>query len=220
VSGFVPTSIAGCVGWWDAADTSTITGSPRVTSWADKSASARTATGIGSPATGSVTKNGRNVIDFNGGDGFSLASAYTIGGSGNPGTVFVVSSKDALSNQSMVLGSTTDTDAYFGPAFSWSTGAPLTADAVGGTNLATGNYGVLMYSHNGVSSPRVGLNDAWGTLGTSSQARAFNRFGLYPGNSYFNFVGGICEIIFYNTQLSAPNVTTVVDYLTTKWGTP
>lgn len=68
--GVLPSDIAGLAGWWDAADTGTIsTSGSSVTSWADKSGSGPSFDPPGAaPSTGIVTRNGLNTISFDGVD--------------------------------------------------------------------------------------------------------------------------------------------------------
>lgn len=81
---FLPTSDAGLTGWWDAADTTTITeAGGAVSSWAGKTAGPALVQPFGArqPTTGVRTLAGRNVLDFDGGD--HLEQAISLPASGN-----------------------------------------------------------------------------------------------------------------------------------------
>lgn len=69
-AGFTPLSISGCVGWFDAAATATISHSSNaVTQWNDKSASGFNLTPLTvpqRPLTNTNTQNGLNVITYDG----------------------------------------------------------------------------------------------------------------------------------------------------------
>lgn len=64
-----PADLGSISGWWDAADSSTITdaGAGAVSAWADKSGLGHTLTeATNRPTTGTRTLNGLNVLDFDG----------------------------------------------------------------------------------------------------------------------------------------------------------
>lgn len=76
--GFNPLSLSPQA-WYDASDTSTITSSGgAVSQWNDKSGNGRNVTQASSasqPGTGAVTKNGLNVLTFDGGDWMQASTA-------------------------------------------------------------------------------------------------------------------------------------------------
>jgi hypothetical protein len=68
-SGFDPRTVAGLEGWWDAADSASVTlDSGRVATWADKSGKGRNAANSTSGSTQpdyiAAARNGRNVVRF------------------------------------------------------------------------------------------------------------------------------------------------------------
>ena len=65
--------------WWDASDTSTITGSPTVTAWNDKSGNNNHFTAVSDPQTDTRTIGGLNAIDFDR-DSFNMTSAIDLVG--------------------------------------------------------------------------------------------------------------------------------------------
>lgn len=83
-AGFAPSDDPALIGWWDAADTSTISASAgQVSAWADKSGGGALLQdfGIRQPTTGSRFLNGLNVIDFAG--AHHLERAEVLPGSGD-----------------------------------------------------------------------------------------------------------------------------------------
>ncbi|MEO1196951.1 MAG: Ig-like domain-containing protein [Pseudomonadota bacterium] len=81
---FQPDLDVDLLGWWDASDTATITqNASAVTEWANKATGPGLiqANGARQPTTGVRTLNGRNIIDFDGGD--HLAQAITLPASGD-----------------------------------------------------------------------------------------------------------------------------------------
>lgn len=101
-SGFNPKSIAGLLGWYDAADSSTITIATGVSAWADKSGNGytlRQSTANNQPATGTRTIGGKNALDFDGSnDVLSLGTTppeYLLNlASSRAITLFVVTASD------------------------------------------------------------------------------------------------------------------------------
>jgi len=75
--GFTPAELT-LLGWYDAADTDTITDSGgSVSQWDDKSGNdyhLTQGTGAEQPTTGATTQNGLNVIDFDGDDSIAIGS--------------------------------------------------------------------------------------------------------------------------------------------------
>lgn len=62
-----PQTVSGLLGWWDASDTDTITGTSEVTAWDDKSGNDNHLTILDAnngPESGLVTQNSLNTIDF------------------------------------------------------------------------------------------------------------------------------------------------------------
>ncbi len=81
---FNPTTDTALIGWWDADDAGTISegGSGAVTSWANKAGAIPLAQSAGArqPTTGVRSLNGRNIIDFDGGDFLDQAMTLPVSG--------------------------------------------------------------------------------------------------------------------------------------------
>ena len=108
--GWSPAELANVRGWYDAADTTTISVSGNaVTQWNDKSTYGKnlTQSTAGSrPTSGVTTLNGKNVITFDGGDflGASTASDWT----------FLTDGTDYLVAFVAKFGVSANPDTYFG----------------------------------------------------------------------------------------------------------
>ena len=83
-AGFVPSDDANLIGWWDADDAATITeASGAVSSWANKVSGGDPLVqtlGALRPETGTRALNGRNVLDFDGGDLMEMALSVPVSG--------------------------------------------------------------------------------------------------------------------------------------------
>lgn len=221
--GFNPKSISGLTLWLDAADLSTITTGTGVSEWRDKSATGSKWTqtvGNEQPATGTQTINGNNVIAFDGSNDSLSATAPL---AALPLSFFIVQRIVSATN--------------FGMSYTAGTGDSFNIRQNGtGGNLQI-TFAGLFYQD--VSGSRAGINDivrmvipsVAGTSGTLAR----NGLSLTPFSSTvkptltgahyigrrsdgFYFNGLIAEIIAYNTELSASEVSLVEKYLSKKWG--
>jgi hypothetical protein len=100
-TGFDPRSISGLVGWWDAADASTLTIDTGVSQWRDKSGRGLHLSqeiANGQPASGTRTIGGRNALNFDGSNDH-LVTGFTIGDftTSRAFTAFVVQATDTVS---------------------------------------------------------------------------------------------------------------------------
>lgn len=228
---FTPPSISGNVLWLDGADTSptniqNVSGA--VTQWSDKSGLGNHATQSVTaqrPITGTRTVNGRNSIDFNGTNhGLALPSGlYNITNSAN--TLIVVSQSDNLSAaiQRMISGANSGSFLRYGLS---STGTVFR----GNHNPASLMLSVTVTRD---TLPHIGMMTRSGTSmvvrqdgssisGTNGADLTLVHL-LIGNNINYNsesFDGLISEIIIYNRLLNNTEITTVFDYLKTKWGTP
>jgi hypothetical protein len=105
---WTPLELPGLAGWWDASDTSTITASSgSVSQWNDKSSNGRNVSqgsGAAQPTTGASTRNGLNVLDFDGGDFLLAATASD--------WTFLHSAKSVVFSV-FRAGNTTDPEAFY-----------------------------------------------------------------------------------------------------------
>jgi hypothetical protein len=212
---WVPTTISAAL-WYDASDTSSITGVSSVTGWNDKSGSGYDLTGENSPTTNSTTLNGLNVIDF--GNSVNSKSLYKDGdGTQNWQDVYIVLRYD---------GGTTFTE-YLGII----TGYNLSGTD-GGRGLI-GNAGQNYYYSQTWSDTRyingtqlVGttllpaLSSASILSISANSAISVDGFeiGKDGRNGSRGWRGIFAEIVAFNSKLSDSEREKVEGYLAWKWG--
>ena len=221
VFGFDPRSVAGCVMWLDAADSSTLTGSP-VTSVRDK-VGGITLTKTGSGSITTTTINSVQALNFDG-------NSYLSGVLNNllSGSVFIVwkaSTSIGITWRPFFTWNTNGTLKF--PAFGYvggglantvgpyttniNTGSPTTVVTVGSSYMAS-------YSWNGIRAT-VGFNGAVPTTGlqpnpysdTSSTFLICNENGSLTQTV-------IGELIVYNSLVSDEQRQQIEGYLAWKWG--
>lgn len=228
-----PRSYSGLSMWFDASDTSTITGSP-VSQWNDKSGNnfhLVQPTAGQRPTTGAVV-NTRNCISFHGDTGATSQWMYVAGVTNTPNTVIVV------------FKSATATWADWDGIFSWRSSS---SDKVSNSASSGGVYGkngtALVYTTgtatgvklNGLDGNLTSFNDfntgiAYGSGITVANATYYTD-DISPGGSN-NFVvgadafgavgarhanGDLCEIIVYNRALEVIELLTIHTSLYVKW---
>lgn len=218
---FTPLSVAGLQAWYDAADTSTITSSSgAVSQWNDKSGNGRNLTqgsGTLQPITGTRSRNGLNVVDFDGTNDSMDSSSFAIA---QPGMLFAV----ALSDVGSDATSQRIVDAVTAP-FSMGKGATNFWLYSAGTTRGVGTPDTAAHAHsvlfNGAGSSR------WvdGTLSDTNNAGANGlaggiRLGRVAAASANFWNGWIAEVIAYSGALSTVDRQRVDSYLRVKWATP
>lgn len=218
---FAPTDIAGCVAWYDAADTATITSSGgAVSQWNDKSGSGwhvTQSTAGEKPTTNSNTQNSLNVISFDGGDLLRYGSTTTV--SATDYSIFM-----AFKKTGAALG-------YEAPPVTLTNGANAAPfDAYNSLRYGYGassfvdistytTFGVLL-ERSTASSLAEYNNGTLGYTGSGSQNNTSQKVTVGSrGDSFTHLRGDVAEIIIYNASLSNANANTVGSYLATKWGT-
>lgn len=230
--------------WFDADDASTITSSSgNVSQWNDKSGNgyhATQATGTAQPKTGTITQNGRNVIDFDGAGDYLASTASSIVGQNVSGiTVYVVVRYDNLSGgeDNVLRLLTGGTNARIQVNLTTSVGVIR----VGGRTLDNDTLAVAQSSNLGSGSSgfitQVGLYDIANTdltqkiggttngtntsyqTATTTSNTASTGYTLGSGAAGANSLdGAIAELIIYNSLHSSTAQTSVYNYLNYKWG--
>lgn len=207
--------------WLDAADTSTITssGSPAtVSQWDDKSGYGRhatQATSANQPITGATTKNGLNIIDFNGSSSFMTTSSFTVP---QPATYFFAYASIDKASYYVFDGATTRqafgnglvTTAVLA-AFAGGTGCEVSI-----THPIAEAFAVVFY---GASSQiyRKGVSVDTGDAGTNQSTggiRLGTRFNA--GGTFLQ--GSMYEIVVCSGVASFENVQQMGFYFANKWG--
>ena len=193
---------AGATLWLDASDSSTITASSgSVSLWADKSGNGNNATqGTGSaqPTTGVNTANGKNVLNFDGGDTLEIGSGvYSIPSDEN--TLFIVSRCTDTSVQRRPFVMTNGGTARYIMSYAEANGTPSTT--------------AVTFQNDIDLSP-----DGADATGTGANAfTATNCFiGSQTGSAVF-LVGDIGEVILYSRKLTTGEQNLIKAYLTNKW---
>jgi hypothetical protein len=225
----LPTDIAGCVGWWDASDSSVVTVSGGLVSQLqDKSQFLNHASASGAlrPTLVQNALNGRSVLRFTGTQG--LTGNFTPSITTNQYTVFAVTKMAAPTTNGRVFSTA-------GAAADFSSGSVIpcctnatSLDQLSAYNGSTSNvsaaagftnYAVFAGACTGttVTNASNGMSSA---SGVSSLTIAQTRFGIgigAQGGTGF-LAGDIAEIIYYNTALTAATRNSIEAYLARKWG--
>lgn len=232
---FLPTSIAGCQLWMDAADTSTgsmtLSGST-VTVWKDKSGNGNTTTArSGTSTLVSSAINGLSAI--------SMAGGYFTGpfATANTGTqlhafaVLTIDSSSGMWPRPFSLGRPGAND------YSDSTTTFAIIRYSGGQAVGIGRAGqylsasfpnysspfIVQSSHNGATEYMSVNGNLTVASANTGQTGTFNitSYGLGVNTNtgdYFAWNGYYAEVIYYNVQLSLADRQAVEGYLAQKWG--
>lgn len=224
VFGFDPRSVAGCVMWLDAADSSTLTGSP-VTSVRDK-VGGITLTKTGSGSITTTTINSVQALNFDG-------TTYLTGPvpSFFSGTAFIVwkasvaigSTWSALITWvAVVNGSTINLPAFgYQGSTSGNTVGPYTTGVGNGSPtlaVTTGNTYMASYTWNG-NRATVGINGAVPTTGSQPTPYTGVSPTILIATDYTAYLQTVIgEILLYSTMVSDEQRQQIEGYLAWKWG--
>lgn len=235
-------SQTGLHSWYDASNAASITSSGgAVSQWNDLSVNARHASQATSgfrPTTGTTTQNGKNVINFDGASQFLVASAnitsnaFTLfsvyrrnnaAPTGNFGRLFSLwggpgTPLDYDNTQSFEVHASAVT---FGGVTPPLIGLYRNASQVAASTIVYGTSYLFSGTLDGGNwSQNNSGTVVTGTTSTSSTNVANNTLGAGMaaggGDAYFN--GFFAEQIIFTRVLSAGEITTVRNYLSTKWG--
>jgi hypothetical protein len=224
---FTPRLLDNCALWFDAADTSTITGSSPVTAWVNKGSISASASTTSGTTTSGNTFNGLNYISFPAGTEMRFTAAINT----QARSWFVVS---------RVTTPFTSNPQFWGPINATATGR----DAV--VVYSDTSIFILYIGPNGISIPvsgyianpynRVGIyavvnsvttslnvltdNGTPATLVGSEPAANYNTGSaqVIIGTGGYNTGSDIMEIILYYGDLSPSDRRRVEGYLAWKWG--
>jgi hypothetical protein len=223
------------------------TNASSVARWEDQSGNGRHATQATSGYRATLrtsVQNSRNIIRFDGTDDFytGLSAALLNSTSTNKFSFFIAWIPDLDSRQSafggggilrkMTNGGSGDNDWYFGVR----SGGSFVMNITGGANkaiaststLTTNTAHVVGLTFDGTASTTVSnrvtlylsktsetkvLGDGSGGWGNGDGELGRG----YTSSSYY-YKGDVCEIVVYDSVLSSANITSVVDYLKSRWG--
>jgi hypothetical protein len=206
----------GLAGWWDAADTSTITpASGAMTQWRDKSGNVAHAGSFITMTTGTRVQNGNNVVDMAYG-GSCRTPNITVP---VPLTVILVLQSDqpALTNsQPLANASSPSVFQYNGKWALFQTGGSVLSSTV----TPDAGWHVITSLFNGSGTPSVMWYDGTQVLSAAAAYAGWSNTALQLGNPTFQFDGGFGEVLLYNRALTTPERQQVESYLTAKWITP
>lgn len=218
-SSFNPNSVSGLVAWYDANDSATITkASDRVSQWNDKSSEGNNlvqATGADQPLWVDAVQNGKPIIRFDGVSEYmrdSVTNTYT-----QPTTLFMVCSNPTENggNRAMFDGE--------GARNLLNVQSPNQYRVYAGTGLVGGTLGtgfkVFRVKFNSTSSSLHinGSSILSGDAGTAS-LEGINISSFEGGTGFSNF--DVCEVLFYDADVSSGDITSIENYLNSKWGLP
>lgn len=215
---FNPSSVSGLKLWLDADDATTITEvAGRCSQWDDKALNngdVLQGTAVNQPFTGSRTKNGKNVMDFQKGE-FMRSGNFTTS-IPQPRTLYLVSKFDSLQTTDFFLDGITFTERMrIGTAGSSSfrfradTELSSTADTIDHLfkvelNTTSSNVyidGSLVVSGNIGSDGLTGITVAEDFNGSTGELDGY-----------------IAEVLIYDSIITGTDDTNIQNYLNTKWG--
>jgi hypothetical protein len=237
--GFNPKSISGLVGWWDAADSSTITVATGVSDWRDKSGVGsgktllQTTTANNQPAY-TATIGGKAAIFYDGtNDELATSGNVTLMGADYTWTVFSVSRADAQGAAGIV--NQDDLSSPRPPQLQrmWLNTFPSARSTrVFITNSADSSVGAIsgaavlqstpfvLTSSQSADTSNIWVNGASnGNSAVTPKAVQFSKklfVGSLSGGSFWN--GAIAEVVIYSRALTTSERQAVERYLGKKWG--
>jgi hypothetical protein len=225
---FVPTSISNCALWFDAADTTTITGTTQVTVWTNKGTLGGNATNRTGSCTSGSSVNGLNYIRCPSGTDLQFTAALNTQARS---WFFVARQVDALAsgtfaglvNQTVGGGQdavviayvdATTNNIYEGPT---GVAVRVAANVPAATTASVFMSAIV----NGTTAQnRLTLNGTAQTLTANSAAASYRTASsLYIlGTGGYNKGVDLMEVIFYYGALTDAQRRTVEGYLAWKWG--
>jgi len=213
---FLPTSIAGCGIWLDAADSTSFTfssGSLNVSQWRDKSGSSNHFN-LTSGTTRYITDAGKDVVQFLSGGIMSSANQITFTTSS---AFFIVSKLTGLGDWATLLAFTNINGSDYSIRLYTYILLGTQAYTDGGGSMGTANYYV-----NGTFNPNFGSNvylnnyTIIDTVRPSTSGTSFLT--LSTGFMGRVFVGNMAEFIYYPGGVTSNERQTIEGYLAQKWG--
>jgi hypothetical protein len=229
-TGFDPRRIAGLVAWYDAADASSVTlDSGRVSTWRDKSSSARNATNSTSGSTQPeyvlAGQNGKNVLRFVAADATALTlSGFTLI---DTFTSFTVLFRSATGANAAGLNGTAQGaggDRYPFMIIDQFSIITHRSNSTAATSVLSGNpTGGLLFTVRRTFSTELLMRRNGGTQTntlttggnvTTAAANTYNRI----GSAASAVSQDLAEILHYSESLSLTQIAAVERYLAGKWG--
>ena len=207
-----PGTLPGLVGWWDPADTSTLTtaGSPaQVSAVANKKAGGPPllqATSVNQPRSGVDTVNGHNVLTVDATDNMAAAITTTM-----PWTALVVVKCTGSDFTAPLYGSATDFTLY-------TIGGSWYAKAGGGGPAGAGAV-VAGALEQFVMSQTSTVGNLWRNRAQVLTNAANSGATPWTSFAFQNVVGQVCELVLMAGNITAGDRASWDAYATAKWGT-
>jgi hypothetical protein len=248
MASFSPLSLPNLKAWYDAADTSSITGGSAVSQWNDKSGNGyhlTQSTSTKRPSSGTRSLNSKNVVDFDGTNDVlaaSTASDWTFLNNSGASTAFYVLVQDtATTSQGYAdtggfSSATVDFEIYRAPTSTnlihrvgnANTGAgPVENDTGTAVSAASHYFHLISDPSNATAANRsiftldgtaLAKNNSRTTTPSSSAPNRALTIGGRTDDDGYAFNGAFAEIIFVSGIMSGANITKTTDYLKAKWG--
>jgi hypothetical protein len=244
-----PPPVSGYTFWLNADDASkfTYSSSNVVSAWADGSTSANNATQAtvaNQPTRESSVLNGKAVVRFN---STKLLKTGTRFGGQAQTTFMVINTASGIDNATTGAGSPlyssldqvtnliaggigfgSWTGGYSNERINWSvqtSGNSTNGVAYTSANISSGGHTLVFVTGSSGSGRDILLDNSSLSLTAVNSWTTTNYTGNYDciGNTNSatdGFKGDIAELIFYPSQLSSGDITSVNNYLKAKWGTP
>ena len=240
-STFTPLSLPNLKAWYDASDTSTITGGSAVSQWNDKSANGfnlSQSTSTKKPSSGTRTLNGLNTIDYDGTNDFlqaATASDWTFLSNTGASTAFAVFILDDLNPNAWLSTHTIGTTIGFSVFYNTALTAFVSNSTVDvvynftSQTVSTGNGYAYWLTDPATATAANRSEIYWnGTLqnknntvtATASSSAPYYALGVggRANDDAYSFNGAMAEIIIVSGLMSSGDITKTKNYLTTKWG--
>jgi len=230
VAPFSPIDISGLTLWLDAADTTSITESGgSVSQWDDKSGNSNNAvqgTSSAQPKTNFTTKNGLNVIDFDGNKFFNLPNATIPDGAQTYDIYIVARLNDAVmsNNRTIISQGNNSTNEFVNARIGTSYEVEMSwwNNTLQGVSNDIQNQTWFIYSSSWDGTTRdlhvdgsIIVSDTPGAVKNTSPNNS--RIGSEWVTTSSQWIGNISEILIYDSALSTENRQAVEAYLQSKW---
>jgi hypothetical protein len=218
VSGFLPSTLSGLVGWWDAADASTVTIATNVSEWRSKVGKFKAvqATANNQPLYQAAQQNGRNAVYFDGVNDFlsmgDMSSLFP-----SAASVLVAYRPDS-DTEYAAIQTTANADFWvYGAGTSYiGTFKGTRLNGVSSTLPTSGNTIVAVTSD--ASNYRVYLNNAIAHDAAADFSAGTQHLLGNGGSGSALMKGWIYEVAYYSRTLSTAELKALSSYISSMWG--